>query len=591
MAGSKLMILKQKSILILISGAAAGLTLGGVTAYWWLSSQRPLPPELPVGSDLIPQDALMTVSFVTDEQQWQRLEQFGTPASQEMWKEQLTEWRDRLLDGENLNYQTDVKPWIGQEITVAILPAAKATASDETVQRPLDEDQRSVVILLPIDKLDQAQAVLARLGDRDPSAESRNYKGLPIDELPGQTDQPQFATVLNQQTVVVSKDEQAVEWVIDTFKGEASVADTAGYRRAFEQISVPQPFVRLYVNAPQAKELASANSIQSVPLRGVTPLQHNQGIAMTVTLNASGFHIRGTNWLPTNSQQRYPVGNQARQMPDRLPANTVLMFSGGSLAQFWQTYSQTSTSQPDELANPNVLQQAIRSTTGLDAEKDLIPWMDGEFAMAAIASAEPSTDFEKPGAGLVVMVETSDRSAAEAALKKLDQVMQSRYGFRISEDTVKDQPVTRWDSRFGSVHVTRGWLDRDVVFLAFGSAIAETFMPEPDTSLADHSLYQETTASSLSSNNGHFFIDLDRLLHQDSNLPIPNLPGKADEFFGAIRAIGVTAAIQGERSTRYDINVLLRKLERPSNGSSSPQDILPPESFPTPSASTPPATP
>ncbi len=77
------------------------------------------PGELPVGSEVIPQDALMTISVSTDTGQWDKLREFGTPQSQAAIDQNLAGARDRILTANGFDYDRDIKPWIGREVTVA----------------------------------------------------------------------------------------------------------------------------------------------------------------------------------------------------------------------------------------------------------------------------------------------------------------------------------------------------------------------------------------------------------------------------------------------------------------------------------------
>ena len=67
-----------------------------------------------------------------------------------------------------------------------------------------------------------------------------------------------------------------------------------------------------------------------------------------------------------------------------------------------------------------------------------------------------SEDFR---AGLVFMVQASDRQLAEASLQKLDDVMKNQYQFQIQPRTVAGKPVVNWIAPFGTLTATHGWLD------------------------------------------------------------------------------------------------------------------------------------
>jgi hypothetical protein len=67
----------------------------------------------------------------------------------------------------------------------------------------------------------------------------------------------------------------------------------------------------------------------------------------------------------------------------------------------------------------------------------------------------------------------------------------------------------------------------------------------------------------LNSPNGQFFVDIERLLTSDTPLPLPNLPNGTEVFLTGMRSLGITTAIEGDRTTRYDLNLTLKKSTEP----------------------------
>lgn len=560
---------KKRTPAVLITlGAAIALTAGGIASYWLLQ-RRPAIASMPVGSDIVPQDAAMTLTFSTQPDHWRELRQYGTPETQAQLDQQLADWRDRLLTNYGFEYERDIQPWIGEEVTLAVLPdsLSDATASDSpdgNASEIPEADQpysQSIVLILPIADGMEAQAVLSEAeetGSR--SWTTRDYNGTQIRET--QADGRELSvTVIDNRFLVLSEDATAIESVIDTQRGGDSVAQTPGYRQAITDVAAPDPFLRVYINAPVARAIATANTIQPVPTQGFSPLRYNQGIAATVSLESEKIQIQGTGWLTEGDERRYEVKNEATELPTLLPEETLMMVSGGNLQQLWQDFSQEPPADPRNLSNPALLRDAIQTTTGLDLDQDLMTWMDGEFALGLIA--DPAQTNTVRTAGVVLMVQTSDRTSAEAALKQLDETMGDRYQFEVKETNLANQSVVQWVSPFASLTVTRGWIGDNIAFLAIGAPVAETILPRPDASLSQNTTFQSVTQSDRGSNNGHFFINLERLMTADGSVPIPNLPENGEAYLKAIRAIGVTASIRSERSTQYDISVLMRQTNNP----------------------------
>jgi hypothetical protein len=543
---------KEKPPLLLTLGTAALLIGGGGAAYWYFSQGNFGAGNLPVGAVVIPQNALMAISVTTDQGQWQQVRQFGTTETQAIVDQNLAQLRDRVLTANGFNYQQDIQPWVGKEVTVAFLapPAGAATPQQNL---PASANPQSALVVLPIQNPLQAKELLEKPRSTTNKLVERVYKGVQIKETQGSTTGNYAATVLDGKFLVVTTNPQAIEQAIDTYQGAANLASTPGFTQAANQVQSAQPFAKVYINVPAAAGVAAAAQTPNQALAQ----QQSQGLTATATLTAEGVQFKSISWLKPDSEKKYEVKNSAKTMPSLLPSDTLMMASGGNLNQLWKDYTQGITANPRNF-DPKDISEGIKSTTGMDLEKDFLNWMQGEYSLALIPAPKDSP----PGLplGLMLMVEATDRRAADSTLSRLDEVMGSKYKFKVDQTTVGNDPVVTWTSN--GVTVTRGWLNGNTAFITLGAPIAKQVLPKPANSLADGDLFKQSTQSGLNPNNGHFFVDVDRAINSNP-LPLIPLPVGSQPFVKAMRSIGVTAAIHDERSSRYDVTVLLRKAEAP----------------------------
>lgn len=541
---------------------------GGAAAYWVLVQSQPVLGTLPVGANLIPQDALMTLSLSTNPSQWQQLREFGTPQTQAMFDRTLTELRDRFLTSKGYNYQRDIQPWAGKEVTFAFLvpqpipPIANPVRDSATPTQPQSSAQQAVMMVLPIDNPLQAKQILEqpnRSANREQWVE-RTYKGIPIQETKTNPSQTYSVTVLDRHFLVVTTSPKATERAIDTYQGGKSLATTPGYSQALGKIESDRAFGKLYVNIPVAAAVAK-NAEKSLTPDGFAQLQQQQGLATTIVLESEGIGFKGISWLKPNSQKKYAVKNHGGDMAKRLPANALMMISGGNLKQFWQDYVQGAEANPITPLKPEDLRAGIKSATGLSLEQDLLSWMGGEFALSLL----PVTRNEAANlsVGLVFMVKVSDRAAAEKTFQRLDDTVGSKYRFQLEQTKVDNQPVVKWKSSLGDAIVSHGWLNGNIAFLTVGaSPILNTILPKPQSTLAASAQFRKALPSQPNPNNGNFFIDVERTINANLFPQLPLPPGIA-QFSQGIQTIGVTSAVSDERSTRFDIFVNLKKGEKP----------------------------
>ena len=568
---------KKKSSLLLFLGVTLLLINGGAAAYWFLVHKQPV-LGLPPGANLIPQDASLTLSVTTDSNQWQQLRSFGTPQTQAAFAKTLAQLRDRFLSSHGYNYQRDIQPWAGKEVTFAYLPTQQINPtqpSSTLIPQTNNPSQQSVVMILPIDNPLQAKQALEPTNSPLQQGKwiSRTYKGIEIKETKTgdalNINSTQYsATVLDRRFLVVTTNPKATERIIDTFQSSESLANVPGFKAAWEKIETEQPFARLFINVPVAIA-AAKNSQPQLSNQNFAQIQQ-QGVAATMSVKPEGLLFKSISWLQPNSDKKYAVKNETGKMSIRLPANTLMMMSGGNLQRFWQDYIQGAESNPLTPFKPEQIRSSVQKFTNLDLEKNLLSWMGGEFSLSLVPLPQENSNSgeNQPAApGLIFMVKASDRAAAETTLQQVDQVMSNQNKFKVEKTIIGNKPVTNWIAPDRELTITQGWLDENVAFLALGG-VTNTILPQPKISLVQSDRFRNTVPLELKSNNGHFYLDVESL-GVDSTARFltflfqlstdPNTQKTLTNQLLPIRAIGVTAAVSDERSTRFDVFVSLKK--------------------------------
>jgi hypothetical protein len=585
----------SKPTLLLTAGVAALLVGGGTAALMYFLNQGVAPGDMPVGANVVPQDAIAIISLTTDGEQWQKLREFGTPQSQAALDKYLVQTRDRLLTANNLNYEQDIKPWVGNEITFASLNSvAKSSAqlplpgSSPSVPTPSPnispsalpasslQNQQSTVVVLPIRDALKAKEILEKPRSQAGTVTERVYQEVPIRETKSAQQSYSFA-VLDGKLLVVTNDPKAMERAIDTYKGAPSLAAVPGYSQSLAKVKTAPTFGKLYINFPVA---AVAHPRYFNPQ--AIAAQQIQGVASNINLESEGIRFKSIYWLKPESQRQREVQNNARDIASRLPDDTLLMVSGGSFQRFWRDDSQGSMASLFMLINPQALEQGIQSTVKMDLQKDFLSWMDGEFSLALVATPENTEPTVIPYS-FVLMVKAQDRRAAEASLKRLDQAMTDRYKLKVEESKVANQSVVNWSLPLAGPTVTHGWLDGDIAFLSLGAPLAPSLIPRPAQALADSDSFKKSVPTNPNPNNGHFYVNVERAIAA-KNLPMLQFPPGNRDLLAAIRYLGVTAADSDSRSVQFDILTVLHKgnVPAPLPAPTIPSALPVPGASPTP---------
>ncbi len=575
--------LRKNKLLLRVTLALIVILMGGsVIAYSLFVQHNLWLAKAPAGTKLIPQDTLITAIVSTDSGKWRQLQRYGTPNTLAAFVRQLAQLEESLLTENGYNYDDDIQPWLGETVMIAYRgdsTSAPETKPEQTSPVTLPFIQLPDLIILPIDNPAHAKEILAKTTSQKVTQfDERPYRGVQIRETQKPNRQNYSVTVL-ERFVVVTSNPQTMEQVIDTYKGVTSVASTPGYIEALAKIDTTQAFAQVYLNLPTFTATAAANSARSLSPEQLAERQPQQGLVTSISLESDGIRFRGMSWLKPNSQNAYPIENTSSRLPRRLPANTRLMLSGSNLAQLWQSYAQNASANPLIPIPPANLSAGIQTTLGVDVQENLLPWMAGEWVIALIPATEelltPPENQPPPmlGAGITVMILSSDRAATEQAFQQLDQVMETRYQLTVENTQLNSQPVVRWTSPLGGITATHGWLEGNIAFLTFGAPIANAIVPQPQAPLTQTPLFQQIVPTKPRPHNGQVYIEVERLLNRD-NLNLPQLPSQLDEMMQAIRAIGLTTAGEDQRNTRFDLFVKLETM-LPSNPVPIPSSPIP----------------
>jgi Protein of unknown function (DUF3352) len=530
----------KPKLLIPALGGAGLLIVGSIGALVWLNSTRSQKELVPVGTELIPQSALMTVSVSTDPAQWQQLQKLGSSQTQRMIADKLQEWQTQFFSDRGLDYSKDIQPWIGQQATLALIPISATTASE--AKQPLQ------MWVLPIANLAAAQTVLSRLGTTNLS--KRTYKGVTIQQTGPEVAHPYAITLVNNKFLIITSVPKLMEQAIDTQQGQPSVAQIARYPQAISQIEAGQPFAQVYLNLPTAIAQTTASPEEASPSPSPSPALEFQGLVANLNLESQAVRMSSVLWLNPISPGQLAQANGAQKIAQRLPADSLSLFAIGNFQQVWQNYIQGSNLPYSDL--PRQLRDHFNTSTGLDFDREFAPWMDGEFGVALL----PTKGKGLQNTGIVLLAQTSDQAKAEQSLAKLDQMVSDRLRWLVSKTKTDNGILTTWKVPPNLPVASRGWLADKTAFVTLGGSISDQFVPRPKTSLASSSPFESVTRTNLDTVSSQFFFDLPGTFGQLARNPILPKPGPAvRKTTQGITGIGITASSPTNWSSRYDIRL------------------------------------
>ncbi len=530
------MVLKQRPPLLVTISTAFLLVLGGAAAYFGIIQRLSAGVKFPAGMELVPDDALVTLTLTTDENQWNRLRQLGTPESQRFLDRWLATWRDRIISANGYRFKTDIQPWIGEQVTVAFLPSSGQAATE-------------MVLVVPIADPAKAQELMAT-PQEGTTWVGRDYKGVGIQSIETARGETFESSVLGNKWLVLASGTKSIEAVIDSFEGSVSMLDNDAYLRAFKQLKMPSALMQLYVNVPvAATALAESDSLPGI-----------NGLVAAANTLPNGLEIEASTWLGPEDEPVYrDMTNTQSLAPQRLPDSTVLLLSTANIGPLWQALESAERLNTLLPISVDSLVKGLKTQTGLDFANDVLPWLSGDVAFGLLPPSKTS-ESAIPMGQLALVAEVADRKAAEATWAELNEVMISRFSFDLESNEVASQPVNQLVSHYGGIAMGHGWLDQNVTFFGMGSDVLDAIAPRPTKPLQSNRAFQTLLDISPSDNNGYFFLDMEQLDDLQGILPFPKLPDAP--AISAIKSIGITTRVQNERSLRYDIFVELPRGRR-----------------------------
>lgn len=331
------------------------------------------------------------------------------------------------------------------------------------------------------------------------------------------------------------------------------------------ELDLPNQFARLYiVDLPALIEDAA----QSVPTVGSVsgPLGELAGIesiAVSAGATDSGLRARAVTRFSQPRPQSIRLSGEAF---DLYPENTVALIYGRALDRSWQQIEDSASDDPDLEAGLEVLTNLLR-TWQLDIQADLLGWMDGEYAVGAVATAaNPS------GLGLALMLETSQPATGQATLAKLDRFVRFLPGLQLEtgEYTLDGAEVTRWRDRQGDAVISHGWLNPNRLLVTVGLPFSD--VAAAPQSLRSSDVHRELASELPATGDGYLYLDAtalaqlsDRASPSWPSLPFPQLePPEPEDLnpqatLDTWRGLSLSAQQQDPTTLTVDVAITLER--------------------------------
>jgi hypothetical protein len=343
---------------------------------------------------------------------------------------------------------------------------------------------------------------------------------------------------------VIASDRQAIQKMIDT-SGEMpeqklpSLADNPLFLRSLNNPLWNKSLIAGYGDFKELgkiSELLAVDLPETSEIPGFSRQEYLDGLKYTFGQYSSfdlftwvtpkGIRSQSNSYF---SELRSPSPKDTAtrdRLLSHLPANIYGAITSRNLNRQWQWFVEESKQQ----STYKILVEGVRMLTplivgsglDLDIEKDIISWIDGEYAVVVFPSDR--SPFQEIGVDLTMgaLIRTSKPEAANAALAKLTkyfgnldkeflQVKKRQVGATVL--TSFEFPDTRVSGKTQSIFAY-GWRDRQTLMLTLGANTASAFIPTPKPALAESEMFRDAIADMPQPNFGYFYLNVNALAKQ-----------------------------------------------------------------------------
>lgn len=431
----------------ILSAGPLGLLRGGVrsqpTAAWLVAKQAPLMVSLLVNPDRLAAAGQAAVA----------------PAQRRQVRSAFAKFQQRLLGSSGLDwdYQRDIQPWLGEEITLAVMTP------------DIDYDtstgfQPGYLATLATRNPAQSRTWLQRFWQRQAGAGTElvfeDYKGVtliygdvsanpptPDDRTPTPFDRDFMRTlataVVGDRWVLLANSPKVLRDAINNLQApDLNLARTAAYQQALEHLTYPRIGLA-YVNFGPLQVWQQAINRPTPNPPTVTADPRYGAVALNLGLTRQGLRI-DTALLPAVGQT-LPSTPATLSEPvaalQYVPDASALVIAGTDLQQFWQQVQADLQGYPQVEQALTGLVQNLRQRRGVDLVADIFSWVQGDYAIGLLPTTSPN---RLGGMSPPDWLFIAQRSAPiEAAIAHLDEIAQDQ-GFSTGPFPLGDRQVYAW---------------------------------------------------------------------------------------------------------------------------------------------------
>ncbi|MGL5807893.1 MAG: DUF3352 domain-containing protein [Xenococcaceae cyanobacterium] len=524
-----------------IVGVGIAIAAGG----YYLSNRFLFGSELtPLrAAEIIPKEAVAIGYVSTEAQDWSQLQQIGIPQS--LFQKNVDSAKKELFSNTNITYEGDIKPWLGGA-AFAVFPSSSAGLRSEN----------STLLIFGIKNKLQAYNFFKKL-EKEPnrSFKQTDYKGITITESNSERKQTAYTALLDDR-LVAGIDRATVEEAIDVYKGEASLVSNDETKQILTQnLKLDRSVAEIYfVN--YGKLLQDLASMGGTTTLNTLPLNSVKSMAIGIGSKEKSLHVRA---IAKFDSEKFSLdlSPSKGQIISQFPDNTIAFFNGQKIDRYWSNTVTQLEQIPDTGNYLNEARVQFKNNVGLDLDRDIFGWMNGEFALGILSTQSPIIPNLGMGLGGVLALETSNPDTAKTTLAKLENLMQ-HSGLTPNQKNIDGTTMTQWREPNSNVALSYGWLKDNRLVFTLGDSVMDSIALSKTNSFDRNTKFSAIVKQLPSENLGYFYLDLEPFVSAFNRLPDyqkGNVTPEALDLMNSLVGIGGATTMPDKSTSQVDMLV------------------------------------
>ncbi|MBW4499193.1 MAG: DUF3352 domain-containing protein [Scytonema hyalinum WJT4-NPBG1] len=448
----------QGSFFRVLAAGTIMLLLIGITGCNGFYAKTPLTRASTEQSDaamFVSKQAPVMVSMLVNPERLQAFERDG----------ELSKLKTNLLANTGIDYQEDIKPWLGNEITLAV------TSLD--IDRDFENGQQPGYLMAlattqPEKSGEFVEVLFSKRALAGASLATEQYKGVkliydnqipptqatPLNALNPRTEvaqiekekvknqNPLAGAVVGKSFVLFANDPKVLREAINNVQAaELNLTSSSKYQQAIKQLP-KEALAVAFLNLPTvAKWQGLKPEAQIYDNQIISLVSNSKGLLAETVLLAK------EKTSPPSAQLSKPVGAL-----EYIPAAASLAVAGANLnglgdsdlAQLWQQVTAALSASPEDVISRLLPPLAdVQKQWGINWKEDIFNWVQGEYAIGLLPRQEQTTP------DWIFVAQKSDATAA--GISHLDELASSK-GLSLNSFSLNEQKISTWTQLSAAVN-------------------------------------------------------------------------------------------------------------------------------------------